>query len=113
MKKNKKQSPNLLDLIPCCSKKHRYEVDREGKVTVFVENKGFFNFAAQKLLKKPRFSQIHLEELGSFIWQNIDGKKNVKEIADLLHEKFGKKAEPLYPRISVYIKILQNYGFIE
>lgn len=40
-------------------------------------------------------------------------KKNVKEIADLLHEKFGEKAEPLYPRISVYIKILQNYGFIE
>lgn len=112
MKKNKKQSPNLLDLIPCC-KKHRYEVDGEGKVTVFVENKGFFNFVAQKLLKKPRFSQIHLEELGSFIWQNIDGKKNVKEIADLLHEKFGEKAEPLYPRISVYIKILQNYGFIE
>ena len=113
MKKNKKQSPNLLDLIPRCSEKHRYEVDGEGKITVFVENKGFFNFVAQKLLKKPRFSQIHLEELGSFIWQNIDGKKNVKEIADLLHEKFGEKAEPLYPRISVYIKILQNYGFIE
>ena len=34
-----------------------------------------------------------------------------QEIADLLHENFGEKAEPLYPRISVYVKTLVNYGF--
>ena len=112
-KQNKKQSQNLLDLVPRQSKKYKFEVDEEGKVTVFVENKGFFNLAAQKLFKKPRFTQIHLEEFGSFIWQKIDGKRTVKEIADLLHEKFGEKADPLYPRISVYVKTLVNYGFVE
>ena len=112
-KQNKKQSQNLLDLFPRQSKKYRFEVDGEGKVTVFVENKGFFNLVAQKLFKKPRFTQIHLEEFGSFIWQKIDGKRTVKEIADLLHENFGEKAEPLYPRISVYVKTLVNYGFVE
>ena len=112
MKKQTK-SPNLLDLVPCQSQKFRAETGEDGAVTIFVENKGLFNFVAQKLFKKPRFSQIHLEEFGSFIWQQIDGVKTVKEIADLVHDKFGEKADPLYPRISMYMKTLLNYKFIE
>ena len=110
---NKKQAPNLLDLVPHPSSKQHSQIDEEGMVTIFVENKGFFNFVAQKLFKKPPVSQIHLEEFGSFIWQQIDEKRTVKEIGDLLHEKFGDKAEPLYPRLSMYIQTLVNYDFIE
>jgi len=113
MKKQKNKAPNLLDLIPVQNEKFRAEINEEGQVTIFVENKGPFNWVAQKLFKKPRFSQVHLEEFGSFIWQQIDGKKNVKEIADLLHEEFGEKAEPLYPRISMYMKSLLNYEFVK
>lgn len=112
MKKQTK-APNLLDLIPVQSKKHNAQIDDEGKVTIFVENKGVFNLIAQKLFHKPRFSQIHLEEFGCYIWKQIDGIKTVKEIGDLVHEKFGDKAEPLYPRISMYMKTLVNYEFIE
>ena len=111
MKKTK--APNLLDLVPHQSQKYRSEIDENGMVTIFVENKGLFNFIAQKLFKKPRFSQIHLEEFGSFIWQQIDGIKSVQQIADLMHEKFGEKADPLYPRISMYMNTLLNYEFVE
>lgn len=107
------KSKNFLDLVPVKSEKFRYETASDGKVTVFVENKGFFNFVAQKIFKKPRFSQVHFEEFGSFIWPQIDGKKSVKEIAALLSAQFGKKAEPLYPRISLYFKTLLDYGFVE
>lgn len=110
MKKNK--APNLLDLVPHQSQNYKYEIDENGMVTIFVENKGPFNFVAQKFFKKPRFSQIHLEEFGSFIWQQIDGIRTVKDIADLMPEKFGEKAEPLYPRISMYMKTLLNYEFV-
>lgn len=114
MKKlNKKQAPNLLDMIPHQSTKNRFEIGEDGMVTIFVENKGPFNFAAQKLFHKPRFTQIHLEEFGSFIWQHIDGNKTIKEIADCMHEHFGEKADPLYPRISMYVKSLLDYEFIE
>lgn len=111
----KKQTkiPNLLDLVPSQSQKFRSETAENGAVTIFVENKGPFNFVAQKLFKKPRFTQIHLEEFGSFIWKQIDGVKTVKEIADLMHETFGEKSDPLYPRISMYIKTLSAYEFIE
>ncbi len=108
-----RRTENFLDLIPVKSEKFRTETDSEGKVTIFIENKGFFNFLAQKIFKKPRFSQVHLEDFGSFIFQQIDGVKTVKEIADLLHQKFGEKSEPLYPRISMYFNTLLNYGFVE
>lgn len=111
MKKNK--VPNLLDLVPNQSQKFRSEIDENGAVTIFVENKGPFNFVAQKLFGKPRFSQVHLEEFGSFIWQQIDGEKTVQQIADLVHKKFGDKADPLYPRISMYMNTLLNYEFIQ
>lgn len=114
MKKlNKKQSPNLLDMIPHQSTKYRSETDDKGMVTIFVENKGPFNFVAQKLFHKPRFTQIHLEEFGSFIWKHVDGIHTIKEIADSLHEQFGEKADPLYPRITMYVKSLLDYEFIE
>lgn len=104
---------NYLDLVPVCSDKFRVEISKDsGLVTFFIENKGIFNFLAQKMFKKPRFSQVHLEEFGSYIWTLIDGKKNIKTIADLLYEKYGSRAEPLYPRISMYIETLKNYNFI-
>lgn len=48
MKKQTK-APNLLDLVPCQSQKFRAEIGEDGVVTIFVENKGPFNFVAQNL----------------------------------------------------------------
>jgi len=110
--KEKNRNQNLLDFIPVQNPKYKVEISDEGQVTIFVENKGPFNWVAQKIFGKPRFSQVHLEEFGNFIWPQIDGKKTVKDIADLVHDKFGEKADPLYPRISMYIKMLRNYDFI-
>lgn len=111
--KKQKTKQNLLDLVPCRSPKFNSEIDEKGMATIFVENKGLFNFIAQKLFGKPRISQIHLEEFGSFIWQQIDGNRTVNEIGELVHQQFGEKADPLYPRLSMYIKTLVSHGFIE
>ena len=72
-----------------------------------------FHFLAQKILKKPKVSQIHLDEMGNFVWPLIDGTRTVYEIAQLVKEEFGEKAEPLYERLVQYIQTLENYGFIE
>ena len=63
-----KTSPNLLEYIPVKSPLFKFEEGEDGLVTIFVENKGVFNFIAQKLLGKPRVSQVHLEKFGSYIW---------------------------------------------
>lgn len=69
--KNKK---NYLDYIPVHAADHPWEVNKQGTVEIQVTNKGFYNWLAQKLFHKPRVSRISLEEFGSFIWQQIDGK---------------------------------------
>lgn len=111
-KVKKESQDNYLDYVPIISDKHRWEADAEGNVTIFIENKGIFNWLAQKLLKKPKVSQLHLEKFGSFIFPLIDGKTSIYEIGQKVGAHFGDEAEPLYPRLTKYIKMLHDYGFI-
>lgn len=113
MKKKSKQLNNYLNYIPIHNEEFPFQSDEEGKITIFVENKGIFNRIAQFALKKPKVSQIHLDEMGNFIWSLIDGNKNIYEIAELVKEEFGEKAEPLYNRLVQYMKNLENYGFVK
>ncbi len=114
MQNNKKQnSDNYLDYIPKHSNKYQSKIDEEGKVTILVENTGIFNSLAQKLLKKPRVSQVHLDAMGNFIWPLINGENTVYDIAICVKEEFGEKAEPLYNRLIQYLKTMEDYGFID
>lgn len=113
MKKKEVISANYLDFVPRHRPSLQYTMDNQGKITLLQENKGVFHFLAQKILKKPKVSQIHLDEMGNFVWPLIDGTRTVYEIAELVKAEFGDKAEPLYERIVQYIQTLENYGFIE
>lgn len=104
---------NYLERIPKRPDKFSYTVSEEGIVTLMIENKGAFNKIAQKLFKKPKISYVHLDEMGSFIWPVLDGKKNITEIGKLVEEKFGEAAHPLYERLAKYFQILDSYGFVE
>ena len=113
MKKKEVISANYLDFVPRHRPSLQYTMDNQGKITLLQENKGVFHFLAQKILKKPKVSQIHLDEMGNFVWPLIDGTRTVYEIAELVKAEFGDKAEPLYERIVQYIQTLENYGFVE
>ena len=115
MKNNKKkeQQINYLDLVPERSGQLRWHEDIRGKMVLEIENKGAFNTIAQKLFNKPRYTKIHLDQNGTFIWPLIDGKKTVAEIAALVKEEFGEKAEPRYPRIGKYFQIMESYHFVD
>ena len=92
--------------------KFKWSVDKDGAVALEVENKGVFNRIAQKLLKKPPVTFVHLDEMGTFIWPLLDGKLTVGELGEKVREEFGDEAEPLYERLVKYFGILQSYGFI-
>ena len=79
-----------------------------GRMVLEIENKGAFYTIAQKLFGKPRYTKIHLDDNGTFIWPLIDGRKTVEDIAALVKDEFGEKAEPLYPRIVKYFHKLQE-----
>lgn len=109
--KNKKDE-NFLEVVPVRNPEINFTTDDNGIVTLEIENKGLTNRVFQKLLKKPKITYIHMEELGSFVWQIIDGESNVLALGEKVKEKFGDKAEPLYDRLAQYIKILESYNFI-
>ena len=111
MKMSKKNSKNYLEFVPIRNIERFSE--ENGVITLEIENKGVFNRIAQKLLKKPKISYIHLDEMGSFVWPLIDGERNITDIGVFVKDHFGDKAEPLYERLAKYFKVLESYGFIK
>ena len=107
----KKQKENYLEKIPVLpSMKWTTE---ENIVTIQKENNGFFDKIAQKFFKRPKISYIHLDEYGSFVWQIVDGEKNIIKLGIDVKNHFGEKSEPLYPRLAKFFQILDSYGFID
>ena len=109
--KKQKTSLNYLELKPSRNPLIKWS-EENGTITLELENKGVMNRVFQFLLKKPKVSYIHLEEMGSFIWPLLDGEKNIEALGLEVKEKFGEKAEPLYERLTQYLKILESYKFI-
>lgn len=112
MSETNQKAPNYLEFIPVPANGLKYEIE-DGKVTIFQENTGVFNYIAQKIWHKPRVSQIHLDEMGNFIWPLMDGERDIMAISVLIKDEFGEKAEPLYNRVVQYFKTLVSYGFVE
>ncbi len=114
MKKKKNViSQNYLEKIPVRPETIKWSTDENGIVTLDIENTGVFNRVAQKLLKKPKVSHIHLDEMGSFVWPLLDDNRNIIELGRLVEAEFGEKADPLYERLAKYFQILDSYQFIE
>ena len=109
---NMKKTTNYLEKIPVRNQAIKWTTDEDGIVTLQVENKGIFNFLAQKLLKKPRISYVHLDKNGSFVWPLIDGKTNIIHLGEKVFEHFGDEANPLYERLAKFFQILESYKFI-
>ena len=103
---------NYLEKIPVKNETLCWEADENKMVTLFVHNTGLMKKITHKLMKKPEYTQVHLDENGSFIWQLIDGKKDIIELGKIVKEHFGEAAEPLYPRIAKFFQILESYGFV-
>lgn len=114
MKKNKNViSENYLERKPARPEGISWSADENGIVTLDIENTGAFNRIAQKLLKKPKVTHIHLDEIGSFVWPLLDGEKNIIELGKEVEKHFGEKANPLYERLAKYFQILDSYHFVE
>lgn len=105
-------SENYLERIPVKNPDISWNTDEKGIVTLEIENKGIFNKVAQKLLKKPKISYVHLDENGSFVWPLIDGKTSILDLGKVVEAHFGDKAQPLYERLAKYFQILESYRFI-
>lgn len=110
MKKEQKKEDNFLLYVPV--KKHTDWEVKNGKVNlIFYHNKAIEKFM-RWLVKKPYVSDIELDDIGSAVWNSIDGKTSVYDIGEKLLSQFGKKCDPVYDRLIMYLRYLNRKGWI-
>ena len=112
MKRKHVTPDNYLDKVPAHNPAIGWSINDTGAVTLEIENKGVVNRIAQKILKKPKITYIHLDEHGSFVWPLIDGETDILTLGKAVDEHFGEAAHPLYERLAKFFQILDSYGFI-
>nr|WP_307897688.1 hypothetical protein [Clostridium botulinum] len=68
---------NLLEFIPFKNISYISELQEENNnITIVIERKSKIDKILLKILKKAHKElYVHLDEIGSFIWRSIDGKK--------------------------------------
>lgn len=81
-----------------------YEVDKGNIVTILEKQ----DYKVQRFFRKlkfriPEYKKISLDEYGSYVFLQIDGKKTVKDIGESLEVKYGDKAHPLYERLLLFL----------
>lgn len=107
----KKNDKNYLDYIPVKNPEIEYEADENGKVTVFIEWKGFYHRIAQKFFHRPRVSDVKLDDYGSFVWLAIDDMKDVHQLSKELDAKFPKMEKSL-ARLIKFLEIMRDNHLI-
>lgn len=103
---------NLLDLVP--QQKIKFEESGDGKIILLkpkFKNKLLVKYLLPRL-KKPNF-KIKLDQFGSFVWKQCNGKNTVAQIANLLKQNFQDEIDPVYDRLAIFIQSLARYRFIE
>jgi len=60
------------------------------------------------------YKKISLDEYGSFVFLQINGKNTIKDIGESLEAKYGDKAKPLYERLLLFLNHIEvNSNYIE
>jgi hypothetical protein len=107
-----KDQTDWTQLIP--EKNIKWEINPETNFVLLKKPK-FKNPLLKKLilpkLKNPEFS-VKLDEVGTFVWQQIDGKNTFAQIAAKMQENFGESIEPVEDRLGQFINSLRQHNFI-
>ena len=109
--KSDKTSQNLLELTP--KQLVEYTNSDDGIVTLSLPK---FRTKIAKVIfskMKNKTYTLKLDAIGSFVWNECDGEKNVHDISQNMLEEFGEEIEPVYERISLFLKTLTNVKAIE
>ncbi len=109
--KNKDETPNLLELTP--ERLVDCKTRNDGNIDLIIpkfRHKWIKNFFMKKM-KHPTW-RVELDDVGSFVWECVDGRNNVETIAVKLEKKFGEKVDPVYERLNQFLYMLRNNEFI-
>lgn len=108
----KKEQKNLLDIVPVKNADIDWIMIKDDIVQIVIKRDRWLDRLVRKFKKTPKHARIDLDKYGSAVWTQIDGKRDIQQIAQSLRLVFGDEIEPLYERLGAYINILNNNSFI-
>lgn len=68
-----------------------------------------------RVLHRPNYAMVRLDELGSFIWKQCDGSTTIADILTALDEEMGNRfdaEEKLEKRTFYFFHMLRNRGLV-
>lgn len=106
-----KKKDNFMLYIPL--KNHKDWVEKGDIVyLIFNHNKKIEKFM-NWLTKKPKVTDIELDEMGTRVWNLINGERSVYRIGQSLSNMYGQECEPVYNRLIMYLRYLNKRGWIK
>jgi hypothetical protein len=102
---------NLLEMTPVAV----YPVSETADGNLRVEVPKFKNKFAKRICRVLKLGEnisVRLDGIGSFIYSRCDGGHTVKDLVGDMKEAFGDTVEPVMPRISQFLGILEKNGLI-
>jgi hypothetical protein len=98
---------NLLDLTPVTAADAE---EQDGRVVVIRPKprpRGLLTpFDWLVYLMAPR--RLRLDDVGSFCWRHMDGRRTAGDIAEALRAELGASVEPAEERLGKFIQMLQR-----
>jgi len=96
-----------LKLVPLADCGYETEADRVVLLIPRARNP-ILKFFVSFLNSKP-FFRLKLDEVGSFVWKQIDGKRDIQEICYNLESEFAERVAPADERTVEFFKRLYLY----
>jgi Coenzyme PQQ synthesis protein D (PqqD) len=113
-RRNILKNVNYLDLTPVRLMEDR--LTDKGKIDILLPRfKSRFWNQVYKNSKKGEFIYIHLDEIGSAIWNSIDGNLSVQSICNEMKEKHPdnlQPAEETEKRVTDFLSLLYREKYI-
>ncbi len=92
----------------------KYKTDQNDHV-VLLKPKFRSVFLKKHLIPRMKhaYFKIHLDDIGTAVWHQIDGQKNALEIAHNLEAELGDKIKPVYQRLGIFLATMKREKFID
>ncbi|CCH49803.1 PqqD family protein [Pseudodesulfovibrio piezophilus] len=62
--------------------------------------------------KRPMTKRLELDEMGAFVWQQIDGRRSVRQIASAFVEQYQVQVREAELSVTAFIKTIGQRGII-
>lgn len=93
----------------------KWETGENGKIYLLKEkSRNRFMKQIIDLFGKNQFFRIHLDETGTLVWKNINGKNSIKELGEIVKkEKGGESFLQAEKRVEHFIALMLKNKFIK